>query len=380
MWYSFPSRGITDKDLLKFADQITGKHLPQDFSQDQIREYMLASIHKMMLKFIFTKAGVWFGGRLSFDREAVVNNKKQLVKKLGQDVVLEAHLDDKACRCGTDESHIFTNALLYVVYEINNHLVDGGEEMPPLTPRLQEIVAQGVVSHTGDLVALHLILTALSQKFRKPIPTEWLASSPLSILAQPQKATQALEDVFDLLFLRNRALTLLFLDNYLSGEWLNAEMQRRDTLNQDWDSPALSSSREETASSVMDGYQRTAETMSGFIAQAERSGNIDALSSLLLLFAEMSQLSPGQTFYLYQKMSKVFGRSSEREAFLGAVGSFIGVGQKLVGVGERAISRPYVDKTEKDKVFLAHYHELFIDQGLADWIRSVYRDCMSIVG
>jgi hypothetical protein len=128
MWYSFPSKGITDIDLMKFANQITGKYLPRDFSQDQIREYMLASIHKMVLKFIFTKSGVWFGGRLSFNREAVINDKKitgdflQLVKKLGQDVVLEGHLSDKTCRCGDDEAHFFTKAPLYIVYETNNYL------------------------------------------------------------------------------------------------------------------------------------------------------------------------------------------------------------------------------------------------------------------
>ena len=41
MWHEFPQAKLTDLELKNFAVQITGKNIPRNYSQDQIRNFLL---------------------------------------------------------------------------------------------------------------------------------------------------------------------------------------------------------------------------------------------------------------------------------------------------------------------------------------------------
>jgi len=403
MWHQFPTMRHVDSELM---EHITGKHLPSNYSQKRIRQYMIKAIHRMSMKFLFTKAGIWFGGRLSFARYAVVEGRKlegdflQLITKIDQEEILESHLSDDVCGCGILGPHTFTEAPLRIIYEVNNSYQENQENqeseeqqteaqktrartIPSLTPELQETIAHGVLFHTMDLIALHLILMALSQYFRCDIPPEWLALSPLTMLVNSQEGSQVLsENSLAPLFLRNRPLILAFLDNYLSQTWFREEILRRERFNQTWgDETEDLQLRAELGNRTMASYQQMTGVINNFISQAEEHGDVDVLSSLLLFFKEMAKLPDGRTIDLYRNMSRIYSQAvGGQDAFLRVVADFINTGQILITIAEDILYIPFHDKTEHQKIFSAQYHVIFIDNHIPAWINSVYRACAGIIG
>jgi hypothetical protein len=372
-------------------------------TQNQIRNYMTKVLHKMVNNFILTKSNIWLGGRASLGRDFIVNSRKltgtflSVIKRLGQGTTLEDHLLAKPCdRCGLSSKHAFTEAPLHVVFEAHNQQIaprianvveideeDSEEEdapprrtppavpqdcgLPVLSAELAQRVQKGVAQHSGDLMAIHLIVMALCPN---RIPTEWMLLSPLTVLAHPGLLPGAAGEanrntLFTPLLTDNRSVLLLFLSSYLSQTWLVDEISRRQA-------PPVE---------ALALYQNATANLRLFIAQAVRENRLDTLIPFLIFFNLLARTSSDETVDIYQKMAVEYNtRASQQQIFLGAVAEFINLGESLQRVAEAINQITFVERTEFDKLFYNQYQQYFVGAQIPAWIADVYRRCASIIG
>jgi hypothetical protein len=185
-----------------------------------------------------------------------------------------------------------------------------------------------------------LAISPLTALFRADeiFPVEKLGTQEGWTLAVAQ-ATK----LFTPLLAGDRALLLTYLDDALAIRWVEHDAQRRALP------PGEAASR----------YLAFAAALEGFAAAARTAQRPDALRPLLRFF-ERYLVRFGQRESVarsFQQHSLAIPRVSDRARFLATVARVFAVSQVVASESERALSLPFVDRTEEEKVFVADVSE-----------------------
>jgi len=175
-----------------------------------------------------------------------------------------------------------------------------------------------------------------------------LELSPLTCVFQPQRAGGLAGEDFATrlapLFKGDRGVLMTYLDDALAGAWLDQEEERRKLPGPE----------------ALVSYEHTTRTLEGFVRAApDRPDALRPLIRFFELYVVRRFGGRAPVGEALRQQSQGFNRASEREAFLRAASRLFGLGGRVGAAVERALSAPYVDRTEAERVLLADYHERF---------------------
>ena len=244
--------------------------------------------------------------------------------------------------------------------------------VPKLPKQTQSALREGVQGAdpaTGDLLALHRIVSSLQAASGGEDFEHLRSFSPLTLAFELEAAgtldggSAAVQDALAPLFRGDRATLLSYLDQALASAWLDQEAQRRRLSPQD---------------SLL-SYAAAVRGFEGFVRAA--TSRPDALRPIISFYVGYVLRRFGgraPVFEALTQKSQGFDRASERQEFLRTAGALFSFGQIVTAAADEALAAPFVDRSEEQKVLLADYHDRFKD--VAGEVEAIRRELVGEIG